>query len=314
MRKDKKGRWKVEFQQGGRRVHKVLPEGATRQDAQRLESRLRQETFRVGELGDAPAYTIGEAVMRYLKEFTGKSRKQTESHAAALEPFIVGRLLSDVVPVANLLREKGGGSHSTRNRRLAILRRVANLAYRRWGWLKEPLGEKIELLPENKAREVYLNRSELAALLWKIKHRESRRACLVAAFTGLRKGELLGLEPDNPGLICLKDSKTGHARNVPVIRSIRFALKRPFQVSPTYLSKAVQKASGGKVRFHDLRHTTASLLLNAGVDLYVVGMILGHKSLQTTKRYSHLSTKAAEAAMNRLETSPRSHTKKTNIG
>ena len=42
------------------------------------------------------------------------------------------------------------------------------------------------------------------------------------------------------------------------------------------------------LRFHDLRHTAASLMVNAGMDLYVVGNILGHSSSETTKRYAHL--------------------------
>ena len=55
------------------------------------------------------------------------------------------------------------------------------------------------------------------------------------------------------------------------------------------------------VRFHDLRHTTASWLINSGVDLYTVGKILGHSGQQTTARYSHLSTATLEQAMRRLK-------------
>lgn len=153
-----------------------------------------------------------------------------------------------------------------------------------------------------------MTRSELAALLWKIKNREARRAAYALAFTGLRKGELLSLEPDdirgaNRDVICLSDTKTGSPRNVPIIRKARWAFRRPFKVPPTYLSHAVSKASGKKVRVHDLRHTTASLLINAGVPLYTVGAILGHKSIQTTARYSHLETKTLAAAMDRLQPS-----------
>ena len=54
------------------------------------------------------------------------------------------------------------------------------------------------------------------------------------------------------------------------------------------------------VRFHDLRHTTASWLINSGVDLYTVGKILGHSGPQTTARYAHLSTATLEQAMRKL--------------
>jgi len=54
------------------------------------------------------------------------------------------------------------------------------------------------------------------------------------------------------------------------------------------------------LRFHDLRHTTASLLINQGVDLHTIGAILGHASAQTTKRYAHLSVGAARRALMKI--------------
>ena len=55
--------------------------------------------------------------------------------------------------------------------------------------------------------------------------------------------------------------------------------------------------SYGHARLHDLRHSTASEMINAGVDLYTVGGVLGHKSAISTKRYSHLATKTLQNAV-----------------
>jgi len=54
------------------------------------------------------------------------------------------------------------------------------------------------------------------------------------------------------------------------------------------------------LRFHDLRHTAASRLVMAGVDLYTVKEILGHKTLVMTQRYSHLSPEHQRQAVERL--------------
>ncbi|WP_415872629.1 tyrosine-type recombinase/integrase [Burkholderia ubonensis] len=60
--------------------------------------------------------------------------------------------------------------------------------------------------------------------------------------------------------------------------------------------KARTKAGHPDVRFHDLRHSAASEMINAGIDLYTVGGVLGHKTTTSTKRYAHLVTdKLAEA-------------------
>ena len=62
--------------------------------------------------------------------------------------------------------------------------------------------------------------------------------------------------------------------------------------------KAGARAAGySHARLHDLRHSTASEMINAGVDLYTVGGVLGHKSAVSTKRYSHLATKTLKSAV-----------------
>ena len=56
-----------------------------------------------------------------------------------------------------------------------------------------------------------------------------------------------------------------------------------------YWGKVVIDAGIGHLRFHDLRHTAASNLVQAGKTLVEVGDLLGHSSTQMTKRYSHLA-------------------------
>lgn len=311
--KDRAGRYHVAVQRGGTRVHRICPPAATWRDAKQKEAELLQR-FSSANTGKV---LIADAIKHWLKTEVchQKSARGTEGNAYALLEWIKGKSLEEVVSVAELYKRHHRGlvTNSTINRRLAVLRRVANLAYRRWGWLTEPIGGKIECLPENPARERFLTRSELATLLRGIPNRKMRKAALVAAFTGMRRGEICKIRPINVqgDLVHLKDTKNGKSRTVPVVHHVLFALKKlPFEFHPDNLSHAVEKASGGETRFHDLRHTAASMLIQAGIDLYRVGTILGHRDIRTTQRYAHLAVDNLRAAVATLgKSAPALHRK-----
>lgn len=57
-------------------------------------------------------------------------------------------------------------------------------------------------------------------------------------------------------------------------------VKRSFKTS-------CKKAGIEKLRFHDLRHTCATRLVESGIPLHTVAKLLGHSSIRTTERYSH---------------------------
>lgn len=51
------------------------------------------------------------------------------------------------------------------------------------------------------------------------------------------------------------------------------------------------------MHLHDLRHSTASAMINNGVDLNIVGGVLDNKDSRSTQRYAHLATRTLDAAV-----------------
>lgn len=75
------------------------------------------------------------------------------------------------------------------------------------------------------------------------------------------------------------------------------AQKHGSAVASIDVGAGARAAGYSHARLHDLRHSTASEIINAGVDLYTAGGVLGHKSAVSTKRYSHLATKTLKSAV-----------------
>ena len=77
------------------------------------------------------------------------------------------------------------------------------------------------------------------------------------------------------------------------IKAPKITLQRAWQ-------RARVRAKLPHIRLHDLRHSAASEMVNAGVDLYTVGAVLGHRDARSTKRYAHLRPETLADAVGRI--------------
>ncbi len=99
----------------------------------------------------------------------------------------------------------------------------------------------------------------------------------------------------------LKFHRLKQAEEVGGIVSRVFARPAWINVRKTYYEALKAAKITRRVTFHGLRHTAASHLVMAGVDLRTVGKILGHKTAQITLRYAHLAPDHLKGAVDRLD-------------
>jgi len=197
---------------------------------------------------------------------------------------------------------------ATVNKELATLKCMFNKAIE-WGKFYENPVKKVKLLRENNQRLRYLEKDEIKKLLDACTD-HLKPIVILALNTGMRKGEILKLKWHDVhlerGLIYLTDTKNSESREVPINDVVRQTLIRvhkhpdspyifcnkdgvPYKEIKNSFCKAVKRCGIMHARFHDLRHTFASHLVMLGVDLKTVQELLGHKSIEMTLRYSHLS-------------------------
>jgi len=140
-----------------------------------------------------------------------------------------------------------------------------------------------------------------------------------AVDTGGRLSELLHLDwchvEMNQMRICFIDTKNGEDRTIKLCDTAIATLNalgpkekgrvftyngKPIGSVKTAFNTARNNAGLNDVRFHDLRHTFASRLVQAGIPLYDVMHLTGHKSLEMVQRYSHLAPDYADRAIQAL--------------
>lgn len=279
----------------------------TYKEAKAYERQFLSE-IKAAAAGIEPERLIADALERWLIEHVPRLRSaaKTKSHCRALLPYITGRKLTDAGKVwAEIKACEIDKAPATVNHKGRILRQISRLAWREWGWLDRPAA--ITLLSET-PRETYLTLGQVEALAKACPNPLAGDYVLLAAYTGIRRGHLLRLTRHDVsgGYIHLdRSSKTAKLQAVPIhpkIMEITTRLPLPITDEQVRDSWTAARASAGmqEVRWHDLRHTCASWLVQAGVPIKVVQEILGHSTLAMTMRYAHLAPSMTMDAIRKL--------------
>lgn len=205
-------------------------------------------------------------------------------------------------------------SHATVNRYLTLLKTILNKAVQ-WGKTKANPALGVKLFRENNHRVRFLDTDEETKLeavfppkYWPLVE--------FAIHTGMRRGEMFNLRWSDvnfqTSVITIPTSKGGEMRHIPmndkvaeILRGLPSRMKGewvfPSSTGTTPMdgnnftkrvfNPALKKAEIADFHWHDLRHTFASRLVMKGNDLRTVQELMGHKKIEMTLRYSHLSPK-----------------------
>lgn len=216
---------------------------------------------------------------------------------------------------------------ATINRHLALLRSALRFADANGYRHRDPM-RGVKLLAERNRRDRVATEDEIARL---IEHAapELRLAIILLRETAMRMGEVAALEWDrvdlDEGFARLRDehTKTDEGRDVPLSAAAVEALRawpkrivtsddgtrtvdpRVFQRSAEVLSasfsRLVRQLEIPDLHAHDFRHLRATEYRRAGVDLYEIAAITGHKSLTMLQRYQKIERADLRRAVERVD-------------
>ncbi len=214
-------------------------------------------------------------------------------------------------------------SNTTINRDIEVLRKMFNIALEN-GWLLKNPCAKVKKLRERNILERYLTPDEEIRLMNACSGRFSYMKPIIEfeLNTGMRKEEILSLTwkcvSFENNKITLLDTKNGKKRFIAINSTLKGILKEAnkkrvceyvFYNPITKTRYADLKNSFPALckiakienfRFHDLRHTAATRMVDSGVNIVQVSNTLGHADIRTTMRYAHAITEQSMEAMETL--------------
>ena len=314
------GVWWIRYADANGTLHreKVGPKGLARKVYEKRKTEVRERRFFPEQIGKRDAL-LSEVIDDHLVRVKGKLRSYRDCarNAETWKRAFKDRTLRQIVPgdvercVAKRLESVAPASV---NRELAFLKRVFNVAIADGLADSNPV-RSVKMFKENNQRVRFLAEEEETRLR-AILNADQWPIVAVAIHTGLRQSEQFNLRWETVdfanGVITIPRSKSGELRRVPMNDAVReFLRAQPSRLKGEYVFPsstgetpldarnfvrrvflpALERGEIEGFRWHDLRHTFASRLVMAGVDLRTVQELMGHKTINMTLRYSHLSPK-----------------------
>lgn len=329
-RPKRSGIWWVRYHDEVGREHRerVGPKGLATKVYQKRKTEIAERRF-FPEAIRRREVAVGEMIDDYLARVKDKLRsyKECVRAGASWKRALRGKTLRQVLPgdieryVASRVRAV---APATINRELAFLKRLYHVAMND-GLIDTNPVKRVKFFKENNRRVRWLSAAEEKRLRKAI----GEKRWPVVAFalqTGFRRSNQFALRWTDvnfdAGIVTARNPKSGEDYAVPMTDTLRALLRAyPSRLKSEWVFvnavgtgpidaqnfrnqvflPALTKAKIEAFRWHDLRHTFGSRLAMAGVDLVTIQQLMGHKTLEMTLRYAHLSPEHRLHAIRRLD-------------
>jgi integrase len=308
--------WWADFTIPGAGRTRISTGTGDRKAAQEFHDREKAKLWRAGKLGERVQRTWDEAAVRWLRE--NKAKADYSGDCLKIEFFqkhFAGRPLKSIT--AELICEVIEGNLAdravaTRNRYYALVRAIMRRAVRQWRWLDAADMPYLTLHREPKGRDRYLEREQFVRFMRELPE-QWRPVVVFAVATGLRMSNVVGLRWDDVNLVegslTIKGDRTKNGDDlcVPLNELSRAVVEREAgkhnvfvfshrgrpmgKARGSWWKAALKRAGIEDFKFHDLRHTWASWLIQNGASEHFVQAMGGWKTAAMVKRYASLRPK-----------------------
>lgn len=327
----KDGKYWIDYWHLGKRYRKKV--GASKRQAvavfSKIKSRIAENRYLdVRKNKDVKLPELLNYFIEHYSKINNKfsSYRRNKQIAATLVKYFGGRLIYHIENVDvegyKKSRKEQGVSFFKINREMALLKTVLNKA-KEWEVLQTPV-PKINLFKVDNRRVRYLPEDEYRKLL-NLSEEPLRAIILIAVNTGMRRGELLSLKWKDVDvkeqIITLWDTKNREKRHIYMNSVVADAFigvrgsdtsdyvflgkEGNTYISESYVShmfsRFVEQAGIKDFRYHDMRHTFGIWLAMEGFSLKTIQELFGHKFIEMTLRYAHLSPEHKKMAVERME-------------
>ncbi len=315
--------WWIKIQHNGQTIYRSTGT-PDKKKAQQYHDKLKSSLWEQDKLGAKPKYKWEEAVIKWVGETKHKATQHDDlAHLRWIDIYLRGRSLNSIsredIDIITQNRVSEGATNATANRTLAVIRAILRKACNEWEWInKHP---KIKLLPEPKRRVRWLTHEEASILLAELPEHLNSMAIFTLE-TGLRQANVSGLTWSQVDLerkcawIHPDQAKARKAIPVPLSQAAIEVINKQAGKHKEYIftyegnkianvstrawRKALERAGIKDFRWHDLRHTWASWMVQKGCPLNVLQELGGWSDYKMVQRYAHLNSDHLAQYVNNL--------------